>query len=133
VDVAIQVERSRALALLAGLGGDARSGVTPAEAAALADQSVAALAAAVKTGWALPSELKEPDFDPVRSRDDFQKLLAEVEAKAAKKAGESKNQRKTKEVGSGIEDKAGRTGVVQLTGGVLYPFVAGHLSPRSRS
>ena len=55
-----------------------------AEAKTFADQSVAALAAAVKTGWAIPSELKEPDFDALRARPDFQKLLAEVEAKAEK-------------------------------------------------
>jgi tetratricopeptide (TPR) repeat protein len=85
-----QVERSRALALLAGLGGDAKSGVTKAEARTFADQSVAALADVVKTGWALPSELKEPDFDALRGRADFQKLVAEVEAKAAKKEAESK-------------------------------------------
>ena len=79
-----QVERSRALALLAGLGADAKSGVTKEEAKAFADQSVSALAAVVKTGWALPSELKEPDFDALRGRADFQKLVAEVQAKAEK-------------------------------------------------
>ena len=68
--------------MLAGLGAYAKSGVTKEEAKAFADQSVAALAAVVKTGWALPSELKEPDFDALRARPDFQKLLAEVEAKA---------------------------------------------------
>jgi tetratricopeptide (TPR) repeat protein/tRNA A-37 threonylcarbamoyl transferase component Bud32 len=83
LDIEIQVERSRALALLAGLGGDAKSGVTKEEAKTFADQSVAALANALKTGWALPSELKEPDFDAVRGRADFQKLVAEVEGKAA--------------------------------------------------
>ncbi len=77
-------ERSRALALLAALGNDAKSGVTKDEAKTFADQSVAALAAVVKTGWALPSELKEPDFDAVRDRADFQKLVAEVEAKVEK-------------------------------------------------
>jgi tetratricopeptide (TPR) repeat protein len=82
LDIEIQVERSRALALLAGLGGDAKSGVTKEEARTFADQSVAALAAAVKTGWALPSELREPDFDALRDRADFRTLFAEVEAKA---------------------------------------------------
>jgi tetratricopeptide (TPR) repeat protein len=78
-------ERSRALALLAGLGGlgdDAKSGVAKDEAKEFADRSVAALADAVNTGWALPSELKEPDFDALRGRDDFKKLAAEVEEKA---------------------------------------------------
>jgi hypothetical protein len=31
---------------------------------------------------ALPRKRKEPDFDALRGRADFQKLLAEVEAKA---------------------------------------------------
>jgi tetratricopeptide (TPR) repeat protein len=79
-------ERSLALALLAGRGGDAQSGVTPAEAAAFADQAVAALGDAIKAGWNRPNELKEPDFDPLRGRADFQKLVAEVEAKAGPKA-----------------------------------------------
>ena len=79
-------ERSRALVLLAGLGSDAKFGVTKGEAKAFADQSVAALADAVKAGWALPSELREPDFDPLRGRDDFQKLLAEVEARSGTQA-----------------------------------------------
>jgi hypothetical protein len=79
-------ELSRALALLAALDKTPKSGVTTAEAAAFADQSVAALADAIKTGCALPAELKEPDFDALRSRDDFKKLLAELEAKAGPKA-----------------------------------------------
>jgi tetratricopeptide (TPR) repeat protein len=83
-DAQARFERSRVLALLAGLGGDAKSGVTTAEAAQFADQAVAALAAVVETGWALPSELREPDFDAVRGRADFQKLFAEVESKAEK-------------------------------------------------
>jgi hypothetical protein len=73
------------LALLAGLGGDAKSWVTKEEARTFADQSVADLADAVKAGWAVPSELREPDFDAVRGRDDFKKLLAEVVAKAGPK------------------------------------------------
>jgi serine/threonine-protein kinase len=81
----LQVYRPRALALLAGLGADAKSGVTKDEAKAFADQSVAALAAVVRTGWANPRELKEPDFDALRGRADFQKLVAQVEAKAGKK------------------------------------------------
>jgi len=86
LDIETRFERSRALALLAGLGVEAMSGVTTAEAAAFADQAVAALADAVKTGWGLPSELKAPDFDAVRGRDDFKKLLAELEAKSGPKA-----------------------------------------------
>ena len=33
-----------------------------------------------------PDELKEPDFDALRGRADFQKLVAELEAKAGPKA-----------------------------------------------
>ena len=51
------------MALLAGLGRDAKSGVTAAEAAAFADQAVAALRDAISAGWARRDELKEPDFD----------------------------------------------------------------------
>src|SRR5262249_30841501 len=80
-DADTSVERSRALALLAGLGQEAKSGVTKDEARTFADQSIAVLADAVKVGWALPSELKEPDFDTLRGRADFKKLVAEVEAK----------------------------------------------------
>jgi tetratricopeptide (TPR) repeat protein len=76
-------ERSRALALLAGLGADARSGVTAIEAARFADQAVATLQDALQSGWAQLDELKEPDFDPLRKRADFQKLVQELEAKAA--------------------------------------------------
>ena len=72
----IQFERSRALALLAGLGGDAKSGMTAAETRTFADPS-SALADVAKTGWTLPSELKEPDFDALRGCPDFQMLVAE--------------------------------------------------------
>ena len=58
--------------------------MTKEEARTFADQSVAALADAVKTGWALPSELKEPDFDSLRGRAQFQRLVAEVEKQAEK-------------------------------------------------
>jgi hypothetical protein len=77
-------ERARALALLAGLGGDAKSGVTPAEAAGFADQAVASFREAINAGWGQTDELKEPDFDALRGRPDFQKLVAEVQAKAEK-------------------------------------------------
>jgi tetratricopeptide (TPR) repeat protein len=78
-----RLERSRALALLAGLGADSRSGVTATEAAQLADQAAAALRDAVKAGWAQQDELKEPDFDPLRQRADFQELVKDLEAKEA--------------------------------------------------
>jgi hypothetical protein len=37
-------------------------------------------------GRAVPEELKEPEFDLLRKRDDFQKLQKEVEAKASNHA-----------------------------------------------
>ena len=80
--------------MLAALGGDTKSGVTTAEAATFADQVVASLRDAIKAGWGSPDEFKEPDFDALRGRADFQKLLAELEArnkaKASKKEAESK-------------------------------------------
>ncbi len=74
-------ERSRALALLAGLGGDAKASVTTAEAARFADQAVAFLRGAIKAGWNSPDEFKEPDFDALRGLEDFKKLVAELEAR----------------------------------------------------
>lgn len=82
----MRFEQSRILALLARLGGEAKSGVTKAEAAAFADQAVAYLRDAFSAGWGWPNELKEPDFDPLRGRADFQKLVAELEAKSGPKA-----------------------------------------------
>ena len=79
-------ERVRALALLAGLGKDPKSGVTAAEAASFADRSVAALRDAIDAGWAVRDGLKEPAFDPLRGREDFQKRVAELEAKHGPKA-----------------------------------------------
>jgi len=85
-DTETRFERSRALALLAGLGGEAKSGVAKHEAKRLADQAVAALRDAINAGCSWPEELKEPEFDPLRGRDDFKKLLAELEAKSGPKA-----------------------------------------------
>lgn len=77
--------------LIAGrAGGDASSGVTKAEAAAFADQAVAALRDAINAGWNEAKELKEPDFNAVRGRDDFKKLLTELAAKATMKDAASK-------------------------------------------
>ena len=42
---------------------------------------LAALQDAVKAGWGVAGALKESDFDAVRHRADFQKLLAELEAR----------------------------------------------------
>jgi serine/threonine protein kinase/tetratricopeptide (TPR) repeat protein len=79
-------ERSRALALLAGLGGEAKAGGTAAERARFADQSVAALREAISAGFNWPNQLQEPDFDSLRNRADFQKLVAEVDAKSGPKS-----------------------------------------------
>jgi tetratricopeptide (TPR) repeat protein len=79
-------ERSRALALLAGLAGEAKSGVTTVEAATFADEALASLRDAIRAGSNWPNELKEPDFDALRDRPDFQKLMVELEAKAGSKA-----------------------------------------------
>src|SRR5262249_21606997 len=81
-DLETRFERGRALALLAWLAADGKSGATTAEAAAFADQAVAALRDAFQAGWGQWDELKEPDFDPLRGREDFKKLLSEVEARS---------------------------------------------------
>ena len=49
-------------------------------------QATTALGEAVRAGWSQSSPLKEPDFDALRGRDDFQKLLAELEARSGPKA-----------------------------------------------
>jgi serine/threonine protein kinase/tetratricopeptide (TPR) repeat protein len=84
LEVGTRFEGARALALLAGLGKDAKSGVTATEAAALAERSIAALRDAMAAGWNLPEELKEPDFDAIRDRADFKKLMADLDATAPK-------------------------------------------------
>ena len=85
MDAETRSEQARALALLAGLINDAKSGVTAAEAAAFADQAVATLRDAIGAGWARREELKEPEFDSLRGREDFKKLVAELEKKAEPK------------------------------------------------
>jgi eukaryotic-like serine/threonine-protein kinase len=80
-----QLERSQALALLASLGGEPKSGVSTADAKTFADQSVALLRDAIKAGRGQPDKLNERDFDSLRNRDDFKKLVADLEANAAKK------------------------------------------------
>jgi tetratricopeptide (TPR) repeat protein len=80
-------EIARALALLAGLGADAKSGVRKEEAKTLADRAVATLADAIKAGWR-PAGLEDPkgpQFDALRQREDFQKLLAQLAQKAPAK------------------------------------------------
>jgi len=77
------IDRAWALALLAGLGADAKSGLHADEASDFADKAAAALRDAVNAGWEDLEQLKEPDFDPLRKRQDFQKLMKQLEAKAA--------------------------------------------------
>ncbi len=74
----MRFERVRSLALLAGLGVNESSGVTNDEAKTFSDQSVVALENTIKAGWANLPELKEPDFDALGDREDFQKLVAEL-------------------------------------------------------
>ena len=62
-----------------------KSGVTAAQAGAFAEDSVPALLDAVTWGWNLSDELKEPDFDAIRDRADFKKLVAELEKKSVPK------------------------------------------------
>jgi serine/threonine-protein kinase len=53
------------------------------QATAYADRAVALLRRAVAKGWKDAAHMKkDTDLDPLRSRDDFKKLLAELEAKA---------------------------------------------------
>jgi hypothetical protein len=50
-----------------------------------ADRAVAALRQAVADGYRDAAQLrKDPDLDPLRGRDDFRKLLAELEKRASK-------------------------------------------------
>jgi tetratricopeptide (TPR) repeat protein len=79
-------ERSRALSLLAGLGGDAKSGVATAEAGRFAEQAVTALRDAIGSGWNRTAELKRPDFDALRDRADFQALLGQLQATSGPEA-----------------------------------------------
>jgi eukaryotic-like serine/threonine-protein kinase len=82
------IELSRVLALLSGMGDNALSGVTADESKVFTEQSVMALEQAIKQGWGRMDELKGSDFDAVRTRADFQKLLTELESKAEQAAKE---------------------------------------------
>jgi tetratricopeptide (TPR) repeat protein len=82
-DLDTRFEKSRAMALLCGLGTEAKSGVTATEVAGLANHAVATLREAIADGWAKPDELNEPDFNSLRHRDDFQQLQKEAQGKAA--------------------------------------------------
>ena len=65
------------LALLAGLGKGPKSGVTAAQAAAFAEESIRSPRS--RRGGLEPARrAKEPDFDAIRDRVDFKKLVAEL-------------------------------------------------------
>jgi tetratricopeptide (TPR) repeat protein len=74
-------ERARALALLAGLANDGKSGVDSARAATFADQAVTAVREAIQDGWAQCDDLKGPDFEMLRDRADFRQLAEELKKK----------------------------------------------------
>ena len=83
-DLEGQFARARARALLAGLGALPRSGVAAAEATAFADQAVVALRDAIANGYVQGADVDEldgPDFVALRQRNDFQKLVKELQAK----------------------------------------------------
>jgi tetratricopeptide (TPR) repeat protein len=81
MDNETRFELFRALAVLAERGANANSDVSVAEAAAFADQAVAALVELIKGGWAKPNELREAEFIALRGREDFRKLVSELVAK----------------------------------------------------
>jgi eukaryotic-like serine/threonine-protein kinase len=67
-------------AALAGLAGNDGSGVSAAEAKPEADQAMALLRKAVDMGYRNAAKFRtESALDPLRKREDFQKLLQEVE------------------------------------------------------
>jgi serine/threonine-protein kinase len=73
-------------ALLAGVAGEAGSGLTSDEARTMADRAMLRLSAAVAAGFRNVAHLrKDTDLDSLRKRDDFQKLLADLDARV--KAG----------------------------------------------
>ena len=73
-------------AALAGLAGQEGSGVSAAEGKAHADQAMAQLRKAVDAGYRYISVFHaEGALDPLREREDFKKLLTELEQKSAAK------------------------------------------------
>jgi eukaryotic-like serine/threonine-protein kinase len=67
-------------AALAGLAGQDGAGVSAAEGRAEADQAMALLRKAVDAGHRDPTEFRAADaLDPLRGREDFKKLVAELE------------------------------------------------------
>ena len=72
-------------ALLVGLAGKDGSGVSAAEGQAEADKAMALLRKAFDLGFRNARFRTEPSLDSLRQREDFQKLLAELEQKSAAK------------------------------------------------
>jgi tetratricopeptide (TPR) repeat protein len=77
-----QYRQVRAFSTLAALAADPRSGVSAAEAAGFADRAVAALPKTVDSLWL--GRMKDPEYDPIRDRPEFQKWFREQEAKLPK-------------------------------------------------
>ena len=83
-------ETACAHAALAGLAGRAGSGVSAAEAVREADAAMALLRKTVATGYRSPDIFRtEAALDPLRRREDFQKLLAELQQGSAPKPAKS--------------------------------------------
>ena len=69
-----------------GLAGQEGTGVSAAEGKANADQAMALLRKAVDAATATSHDYRTEDaLDPLREREDFKKLLAELEQKSAAK------------------------------------------------
>jgi serine/threonine protein kinase len=72
-------------ALLAGLATESGSGLTAEEGVAAAERSMAALRQAVAAGYGNVAQLRtDASLDTLRPREEFRKLLRELEEKAAK-------------------------------------------------
>jgi len=72
-------------AALAGLAGQEGTGVSAAEGKAHADQAMALLRKAVDGFDSIPVYRTEGALDPLREREDFKKLLTDLEQKSAAK------------------------------------------------
>jgi hypothetical protein len=80
-----EFESASCHATLAGLSERPGSGVLAAEGKMEADKAMKWLARAVATGYRNVNELRiESAFDSLRNREDFKKLIADLEAKPAR-------------------------------------------------
>jgi hypothetical protein len=69
-------------ALLAGVAAEAGSGLTAAEGQEVADKAMEVLRRAVVSGYRNVAKMRtDTDLDSLRKREDFQKLMQELEAK----------------------------------------------------